>query len=85
MRDCWIGISLEQDSGLILAARAGKHTNYFIEELVINTEGKTDCKYWNTDSWGGYERVLSEEYNPHFASCIALQTNFIQNHCFEMV
>ena len=29
---------------------------------MLSTEGKTDCKYWNTDSWGGYERVLGEEY-----------------------
>ena len=47
--NCWLGISLSPDSGLILAARVGKHTDKFIEELVINTEGKTDCKHWNTD------------------------------------
>jgi len=26
MGDCWIGISLASDSGLIIAARVGKHT-----------------------------------------------------------
>jgi len=24
----------------------------------MNTEGKTDCQQWYTDSWGGYQRVL---------------------------
>jgi insertion element IS1 protein InsB len=48
-------------SGLILSARVGKHTDQFIEELIVNTEGKTGCKKWHTDDWGGYERVLSTE------------------------
>lgn len=61
--DCWIGLSLANDSGLILAARVGKHTDDFIEELINNTEGKTDCLNWNTDGWGGYERVLGPEIN----------------------
>jgi len=61
--DCWIGLSLAQESGLILAARVGKHTDAFIEELINNTEGKTDCPNWSTDGWGGYERVLSLEVN----------------------
>jgi len=61
--DCWIGLSLAQESGLILAARVGKHTDAFIEELINNTEGKTDCQNWSTDGWGGYERVLSSEVN----------------------
>jgi IS1 family transposase len=39
----------------------GKHTDAFIEQLVINTEGKTACKQFNTDDWGGYERVLPTE------------------------
>ncbi len=42
--DCWIGLSLADSSGLILAARVGKHTDELIEQLVVNTEGKTDCK-----------------------------------------
>ncbi len=62
MGDCWIGVSLDASSGLIIAARVGKHTDRFLEELILNTEGKTDCKCWNTDDWGGYERVLGEEY-----------------------
>lgn len=56
--DCWIAISLADSSGLILAARVGKHTDELIEELVVSTEGKTDCQRWNSDDWGGYERVL---------------------------
>ena len=61
--DCWIGVSLANDSGLILTARVGKHTDAFIEELVNSTEGKTYCLNWNTDGWGGYERVLAAEIN----------------------
>lgn len=61
--DCWIGISLASDTGLILAARVGKHTDSFIEQLVNSTEGKTDSLNWNTDGWGGYQRVLPEEIN----------------------
>ncbi len=48
-------------SGLILSARVGKHTDNFIEELIVNTEGKTSCIRWHTDDWGGYERVLPLE------------------------
>jgi insertion element IS1 protein InsB len=63
--DCWIGLSLASSSGLILAARVGKHTDALIEQLVFNTEGKTDCKQFNSDDWGGYERVLSPEVQHH--------------------
>ena len=59
--DCWIGLSLANSSGLILAARVGKHTDELIEQLVISTEGKTNCKRFNSDDWGGYERVLPPE------------------------
>lgn len=59
--DCWLGISLANESGLILSLRVGKHTDEFLQELVANTEGKTDCQLWCTDDWGGYERVLPEE------------------------
>lgn len=59
--DCWIALSLADSSGLILAARVGKHTDASIEELVVSTEGKTSCKRWNSDGWGGYERVLPPE------------------------
>ncbi len=55
--DCWIGMSLANSSGIILAARVGKHTDELIEELVVSSEGKTACKQWNSDDWGGYERV----------------------------
>jgi len=59
--DCWIGVSLANSSGLILAARVGKHTDELIEELVVSSEGRTACKRWNSDEWGGYERVLPPE------------------------
>lgn len=61
MGDCWIAITLADSSGLILTARVGKHTDALIEELVVSTEGKTNCKRWNSDNWGGYERVLAPE------------------------
>ena len=64
--DCWIGLSLATDSGLILAACVGKHTDDFLKELVVSTQGKTDCTDWNTEGWGGYERVLP----PEIAHCI---------------
>ena len=61
--DCWIGMAQAQGSGIILATRIGKHTDEFISQLVVNTEGKTDCQQWYTDAWGGYERVLGKEIN----------------------
>jgi IS1 family transposase len=48
-----------------LAARVGKHTDKLIAELVVTTAGKTDCKHWNSDDWGGYERVLPPEILHH--------------------
>ena len=47
---------------MILSLRVGKHTDEFLAELTANTEGKTDCKYWYTDDWGGYvgEAALKE-------------------------
>ncbi len=59
--DCWIGISLARESGLIISARVGKHTDKFLKELVTSTEGKTDAKLWFTDDWAGYERILPPE------------------------
>lgn len=59
--DCWIGLSLASDSGLIMGMRVGKHTDSFLSELLFNTAGKTDCKVWCTDDWGGYERILPPE------------------------
>ena len=54
-------MTLADSSGLILASRVGKHTDKLLEELVVSTEGKTACKQWNSDDWGGYERVLPPE------------------------
>ena len=60
--DCWIGvISLAKQSGLILTARVGKHTDAFLEELITSTEGKTDCRVWYARDREGYERVLPPE------------------------
>ena len=61
MEDCWIAIALADSSGLILAARIGKHTDELIEDLIVSTEGKTHCLQWNSDNWGGYERLLPAE------------------------
>ncbi len=55
--DCWIGLSLASDSGLIVSARVGKHTDALIDPLVVNTEGKTSCSSGKRDDWGGYEGV----------------------------
>ncbi|MBM0744720.1 IS1 family transposase [Phormidium sp. CLA17] len=63
--DCWIAVSLADSSGLILAARVGKHTDELIEELVVSSEGKTACKRFNSDDWGGYVRVLPPEILHH--------------------
>ena len=59
---------------MIISARVGKHTDEFIEELVVSTEGKTICCEWNTDGWGGYERVLGAEIN-HYIGKTLTQRN----------
>ncbi len=59
--DCWIGMTQASSSGLILAARVGKQSKDLIEELIVSTEGKTDCRQWHTDDWGGYEPVFPPE------------------------
>lgn len=56
-------MSLDKSSGLIVSARVNKHTDSLLAELVTSTEGKTSCKDWSTDDWGGYERVLASEYD----------------------
>ncbi len=35
-----------------------------LSTTVINTTSKTDCKHFNTDDWGGYQRVLPSEQLP---------------------
>ena len=67
--DCWIGMTQASSSGLILATRAGKHTDQLLAELIANTEGKTNCKQWHTDDWGGYERVLPPEVKHIIGVC----------------
>ena len=54
-------MSLANGSGLIMAARVGKHTDTLIEELITSTQGKTAFKDWSTDDWVGYERLLPPE------------------------
>jgi IS1 family transposase len=68
--DCWIALSLAQLSGLILTGRVGKHTDSLTQELVTGTEGKTDCKEWDTDGWSGYGRVLPEEVDHYISKAL---------------
>lgn len=58
--DCSIEVTIAEESGLILSARVGKHTDQFLEELVCSTEGKTDCYPWDSDGWSVYEQVLPD-------------------------
>ena len=66
--DCWIALSLASLSGLIFTGRVGKHTDELAAELVLNTQGKTECKKWHTDGWSGYERVLCDCEIEHYIS-----------------
>lgn len=59
--DCWIALSLAESSGFILSGRVGKHTDELAAQVYINTEAKTQCKVWQTDGWGGYEREFPFE------------------------
>lgn len=61
--DCWIGLSLANDSGLILAVRVGKRSDAFLEELVVSTQSRTDSECWKTDGLAGYERVIPDVVN----------------------
>ena len=56
---------MAQLNGLILSGRVGKHTDKLAIELATSTEGKTSCKEWDTDGWGGYERVLRNDEVEH--------------------
>ncbi|NJN76655.1 MAG: hypothetical protein HC796_11390 [Synechococcaceae cyanobacterium RL_1_2] len=49
------------ESGFIMGMRVGKHPDKFLAELLVTTEGKTNCKVWCTDDWGGYERIFSSD------------------------
>jgi hypothetical protein len=66
-----VELSLVQLSGLILSGCVGKHADSLAQELVVNTEGKTDCQEWDTDGWKGYQRMLPEtvdHYRTHLGS-----------------
>ena len=39
----------------------GKHTDAFLDELVMSTDRKTEARLWYIDDWGGYERILPHE------------------------
>jgi insertion element IS1 protein InsB len=65
--DGWVALSLARAERIDICARVGKHTDELAIELVISTEGKTDCKEWHTDAWEGYERVLPDEVE-HYIS-----------------
>ena len=81
--DCWIALSLTQLNGLILSGRVAKHTDKLAIELVASTEGKTDCKEWQTDGWGGYERVLRNDEVEHYIGKILTQRLERTNGCFR--
>ena len=68
--DCSIALSLAQLSGLILTGRVGKHSDSLAQELVTSTEGKTDCKEWDTDGWEGYGRVLPSEVDHYISKAL---------------
>ncbi len=55
---------------MILCARVGKHTDELAIELVVSTEGKTDCKEWHTDGWDRYEPVLSDEIDRYISKVL---------------
>lgn len=57
---------------MILSGRVGKHTDSLAQELVVSTEGKTDCQEWDTDGWKGYQRVLPETVD-HYISKVLTQ------------
>ena len=59
--DCWIALSLAHGSGLILSARVGKHNDTLLSQLWSSTEGKTACKFWNTDGHEDYKRIFTSE------------------------
>lgn len=56
-----MAIALANNSGLTLTCRVGEHTDSLLDELMSSTEGKTDCKNWNSDDWEGDERILTPE------------------------
>jgi IS1 family transposase len=51
--------SLSGWSAVGLAAITNKV--FGLQAFIVSTEGKTDCKHWNSDDWGGYERLLPPE------------------------
>lgn len=53
-----------------MCGRVGKHTDELAQELVANTEGKTDCTEWHTDGWDAYERVLTNEASHYISKAL---------------
>ena len=58
---------------MILTGRVGRHTDELAAELLVSTQGKTDCTEWHTDGWGGYERVLPNDEVDHFITKVLTQ------------
>jgi IS1 family transposase len=81
--DCWIALSLAQLSGLILTGRVGKHTDELAAELVLNSQGKTECTEWHTDGWQGYARALHDDGVDHFISKVLTQRLERTNGCLR--
>lgn len=50
-----------------MSSRVGKHTDELAVELIVSTEGKTNCTEWHTDGWRGYGRMLPNEVE-HYVS-----------------
>lgn len=57
-------------SFVIVISQVGKHTDELAQELVVSSEGKTECKEWDTDGWGSYERVLPDEVDHHISKTL---------------
>jgi insertion element IS1 protein InsB len=52
---------LADDSGLVICGRVGKHTDRYIEEIIVTMQGRTSCQDLHTDDWCGYEQVIPVE------------------------
>ncbi len=37
---------------------------------MVSTEGKTACREWDTDGWGGYERVFTPEIDRYIGKTL---------------
>jgi insertion element IS1 protein InsB len=58
----------------------GKHSDELIEQLVMNTDGKISFKQFNSDDWGGYERVLPPAIRRHVGKDRTQRLECTNNH-----